>query len=161
VLLQQRCFLDMWWHSVSWWQYKLQWFSSSPLLRLIFSVMVPSYGLPFSQCLMDCAVCALVSSHIIQNSYFLLLLSKYIRSWLLVGSDIHLFIIMSIPDVEATQPSIQLVLKPSCYHNWSLNLTTHFHLVLKLIINRALSPSLHKPFNSVVLQAGSNYRIFR
>jgi len=91
---------------------------------------------------MDCVVCALVSSHIIQNSYFLLLLSKHIRSWLLVRSDIHLFI-MSIPDMEATQPPIQLVLEPSCYHNWSLNLTTHFHLVLKLIINRALYPFLH------------------
>lgn len=149
--LQQRSFFHMWWHSLSWWQYKLWWFSSSPLLCLIFSVVVPSYGLSFSQCLMDCAVCVLVSSHIIQNNYFLLLLSKCIRSWLLVGSDIYLLIIMSIPDLEATQPPIQLVLEPLCYHNW-----THFHLVLKLRINRALSPFHHEHFNSTVFRARSN-----
>ena len=60
---------------------------------------------------------------------------------------------MSIPDVEATQPPRQLVLEPLCYHNWSLNLTTHFHLVLKLRMDRSLSPFLHEPFNSMVLGA--------
>jgi len=68
----------------------------------------------------------------------------------------YLLIIMPIPDVEATQPPIQLVLEPFCCHNWSLNLTTHFHLVLKLRINRDLSPFLHEHLNSMVLGARSN-----
>jgi len=156
VSLHQRSFFHMWWHSLLWWQYKLWWFSSSPLLCLMFTVMVPSYGLFFSQCLMDCVVCALVSSHIIRNNYFLLLLSKNIRSWFSVGSGKYLLIIMSIPDVEATQPPIQLVLEPLYYHNWSLNLTTHFHLVLKLRINRALSPVLPEHFSGTMHGAGSN-----
>jgi len=156
VSLHQRSFFHMWWHSLSWWQYKLWWCSSSPLLCLIFSVMVPSYGLSFSQCLMDCVVCALVSFHIIWNNYFLLLLSKNIRSWFLVGSGKYLLILMSIPDVEPTQPPIKLVLEPLCYHNWSLNLTTHFHLVLLFRISRTYSLVLPEHLNSTMLGAGRN-----
>jgi hypothetical protein len=63
---------------------------------------------------------------------------------------------MSIPDVEVIQPLIQLVLGLLYYHNWSLNLTTRFHLVLKLRINKTLSPFLPEIFNSMMLGAGSN-----